>query len=162
MKTINPASVLERYCLLRLEYSARPFERDPLASATTNRGDVCGNMALMCDVGKCLSALPTAQHQIIWKRWRWWMMREICDGKVARWMGERQKAERAAEKGNRRIADERLKQWEKNARRLTSKICQMDRTPEYGAAMRALEVELTARDLVGRTVCGAWCGIAGN
>jgi len=158
---MNLNHLLSQYFLLRRSMTvSSPLGSDPTASRVPS-SDFSGSIGLMCDVGMCLEQLSAGHRAAIIERWGLWLEREDVDALMCRWSDKALSAMRA----NRRGAEKRARKIERGhrneARRLTSELFKADKAPTYVKAINALRVEVRARDLYARGVCGDSGGISG-
>lgn len=151
--------------LLTIYYARRhdwpilsPLGRDPDASRI-QRGGVSRLLALICDVGTALDALPYEQRAAIDYRMSLWWSREQTDGAITRTRLELLAAERENNTGRAAELRSRLAELRAHQDRLTSELSRHERRKAYVEGMAALEVELVARDLYARATLGEGYGI---
>ena len=159
MRVTNTNALLALYFTHRNDWPiTSPIGSDPSASRCSG-GSFGKTLALIVDVGVCLDTLTTEQQGAIAEKWSIFYQREDAENKAARSMSAALDALRSGDvDGHSRLMDDAKSEHERGGN-LTADMRRTEKRRVYIEAMDVFRVEVQARDLYARAVCGDKAGI---
>ena len=159
VKVTNATALLALYFAHRNDWPiTSPLGSDPSASRCSG-GSFGKMLALVIDVGTCLDALTEDQQSAIAEKWVLFYQRDDAENKASCMMSDALDALRSGDVDGHSRLIKRVTLEHSRGGTLSADMKRVEERKVYKDAMDAFRVEVRARDLYARAVCGDKVGI---